>query len=83
MAAKLFALIGALAQVCQGLLRPSRSAANVVIGAARDLTFTRSELLAENALLRQQVIVLRRSIGRPRFHRDDRVLLLMLARLCS
>jgi len=45
-------------------------------------TRTRSELLAENALLRQQVIVLRRSIRRPRVHHDDRLLLLILARLC-
>ena len=52
------------------------------IGAARDLTRTRSELLAENALLRQQVIVLRASILRPRVHRHDRLLLLILARVC-
>ena len=83
MAVELFALIGALTQVCRSLLRPARSATNVAIGAARDLTRTRSELLAENALLRQQVIVLRRSIGRPRFHHDDRLLLLILARPCS
>jgi len=56
--------------------------AKVGIGAARDLTRTRLELLAENALLRQQVIVLRRGIRRPRIYRDDRWLLLILARLC-
>ena len=75
-----FALIGALIQVVQCLLRPARSAAKVGIGAAQDLTRTWSELLAENALLRQQVIVLRRSIRRPRVHHDSR--LLILARLC-
>jgi hypothetical protein len=83
MAVKLFSLIGALAQLCKSLLRPARSAAKVGIGAARDLTRTQSELLAENALLRQQVIVLRRSIRRPRVHQDDRLFLLILARLCS
>jgi len=72
---KLFVLIGALAQLCQGLLRPARPAAKVGIGAARDLTRTQSELLAENALLR-------RSIRRPRCHPDDRLFLLILARLC-
>jgi putative transposase len=77
-----FALIGALFRLVQRLLRPARSAAGVGIGAACDLTRTRSELLAENALLRQQVIVLRRSSRRPRVHRDDRLLLLILARLC-
>jgi len=57
-----FALIGALVRVVQRLLRPARWAAEVGIGAARDLTRSRSELLAENPLLRQQVIVLGRSI---------------------
>ena len=76
-----FALIGALVRVVQRLLRPARSAAEVGIGAARDLTRSRSELLAENALLRQQVIVLRRSIRRPQVHHDERLLLLILARL--
>ena len=77
-----FALIAALVRMVQRLLRPAGSAAEVGIGAARDLTHTRSELLAENALLRQQIIVLRRSIRRPRVHHDDRLLLLILARLC-
>jgi hypothetical protein len=79
---KLLALIGVLVPLCQSLLRPARSAARVGIGAAWDLTRTQSELLAENALLRQQVIVLRRSIRRPRCHPDDRLFLLILARLC-
>jgi len=62
------------------LLRPARSGAKLLIGAAGDLTRPRSELIAENALLRQQLIVLRRSIERPRLHHDERVLLLALAR---
>ncbi len=76
------ALFIALGRALQRLLRPARSAAGVGIGAAWDLTRTRSELLAENALLRQQVILLRRSIRRPQVHHDDRLLLLILARLC-
>jgi len=76
-----FVLISALVRAVHRLLRPTRSAAKVGIGAARDLARTRSELLAENALLRQQVIVLSRSIRRPRVHHDDRLLLLILARL--
>jgi transposase InsO family protein len=82
MAVNPFALLGALARAVQRLLQLARSVAKVGIGAARDLTRTRSELLAENALLRQQVIVLRRGVRRPRIHRDDRLLLLILARLC-
>ena len=83
MAVNPFALLGALARAVQRLLQPARSVAKVGIGAARDLTRTRSELLAENALLRQQVIVLRRGVRRPRIHRDDRLLLLILARGCA
>jgi putative transposase len=75
------ALIIALGRAVRRLLRPARSGAKLMIGAVGDLTRTRSELMAENALLRQQLIVLRRSIKRPRLHRDDRVLLLALARL--
>jgi transposase InsO family protein len=75
------ALIVILARGLKSLLRPARSAARLVAAAAGDLARTRSELIAENALLRQQVIVLRRGIDRPRLHRDDRLLLLVLARL--
>ncbi len=82
MLVNLFAVIGAVVRVVQRLLRPVRSAGEVGISVARDLTRTRSELLTENALLRQQIIVLRRSIRRPRLHHDDRLLLLILTRLC-
>ncbi len=75
------ALIIALGRALRRLLRPARSEAKLMIGAAGELTRTRSQLIAENALLRQQLIVLRRSIERPRLHRDDRVLLLALTRL--
>jgi hypothetical protein len=75
-----FAPIGALVRVLKHLLRPTRSAAEVGLGAARDLSRTRPELIAENALLRQQLIVLRRRIEWPRLYRDDRVLLLILTR---
>lgn len=70
-----------IGRTLQRLLRPARAGAMLLAGAAGDLTRTRSELLAENALLRQQVIVLRRSNLRPRLHRDDRLLFLVLARL--
>ena len=75
------ALIVILTRALQRLLRPVRSRARLIAAATGDLARTRSELIAENALLRQQVIVLRRSIERPRLHRDDRLLLLLLARL--
>ena len=75
------ALLLVFGQLVRRLLRPTWSAARLAIGAGRDLTRTRSELLAENALLRHQIIVPRRNTDRPRLHGDDRLLLLVLARL--
>src|SRR5512135_808162 len=46
-----------------------------------DLGRSKSELIAENALLRQQLIILRREVKRPTFTRTDRILLVLLARL--
>jgi putative transposase len=46
-----------------------------------DLGKSKSQLITENALLRQQLIVLRRQVKRPTFTRTDRILLVLLARL--
>ena len=46
-----------------------------------DLGRGKSELVAENALLRQQLIILKRKVKRPTFTRTDRLLLVLLARL--
>src|SRR5215472_5281112 len=46
-----------------------------------ELNRSRSELVAENALLRQQLIMLRRQVKRPSISRTDRILLVLLARL--
>ena len=46
-----------------------------------DLGRSKSKLLAENALLRQQLIILRRQVKRPPITRIDRVLLVLLAQL--
>src|SRR5918911_5564182 len=48
-------------------------------GLAADLTRSRGELLLENALLRQQVLVLRRTVKRPALTPLDRGLLVLLA----
>jgi putative transposase len=48
-------------------------------GLAADLTRSRGDLLLENALLRQQVLVLQRAARRPRFTPLDRGLLVLLA----
>jgi hypothetical protein len=46
-----------------------------------DLSRSKSELLAENALLRHQLIILQRQVKRPTFTRTNRILLVLLARL--
>ena len=46
-----------------------------------DLGKSKSELVAENALLRQQLIILKRQVKRPACAKTDRVLLVFLARV--
>ena len=46
-----------------------------------DLGRSKAELIAENALLRQQLIILSRQVKRPACSRRDRTLLVLLARL--
>jgi putative transposase len=46
-----------------------------------DLGRSKSELLAENALLRHQLIILKRQVKRPPITKTDRILLVLLARL--
>ena len=48
-------------------------------GTGADLLRSRAQLLAENALLRHQLIVLRRSVTRPVIRPADRALLVLLA----
>ena len=52
----------------------------LAVGAMKDLTRSKSELLAENALLRQQLIVASRKVKRPEFKPRERGLLVVLAR---
>lgn len=50
-----------------------------IAGTLRDVARSRTELLLENALLRQQHIVLGRTVPRPRFTPTDRYVLALLA----
>ena len=49
------------------------------LGTVADLARSKPRLIAENLLLRQQLIVLNRSVKRPRFTRADRLLFVLLA----
>ena len=50
------------------------------MGTLNDLARTRAELMAENALLRQQLIILSRQVKHPACTKTDRMLLVLLAR---
>jgi putative transposase len=49
-------------------------------GVLSDLTRSRADLIVENALLRQQLIVLHRQVKRPVFTNRDRFRLVLIAR---
>jgi putative transposase len=51
------------------------------LGTLADLTRSKPELMAENALLRQQLIILKRQVKRPICTKTDRILLVLLARM--
>jgi putative transposase len=53
--------------------------ANLCSGTLIDLVRSKPQLIAENAFLRQQLIVLRRSVARPPCTHVDRALLVLLA----
>ncbi len=70
----------ALAHAIQRRLRAATkpAAAPLVIGTVADLWRSKPELVAENALLRQQLIILQRSVKCPRCTPSDRALLVLL-----
>ena len=51
----------------------------LVAGTLADLLRSKPELVAENAMLRQQLAILKRSVKRPRCSPTDRALLVLLA----
>ena len=52
-----------------------------LLGTLADLSRSKAELRAENALLRHQLIILRRQVQRPVYRKTDRLLLVLLARM--
>jgi putative transposase len=70
----------ALQALHRGLLAATKpDTATLVAGTLADLVRSTPELVAENALLRQQLLILRRSVKRPRCTAADRALLVLLA----
>jgi putative transposase len=54
---------------------------SLLLATLTDLGRSKSELIAENTLLRQQLVILRRQVKRPSITRTDRILLVLLARV--
>ena len=82
-------MIEAIIDPCKQLASPVKQVAKqwtkpltvgLAAGSISDVTRSRAALIAENALLRQQLIILRRQIKRPQLTRADRVCLVLLAR---
>jgi len=59
--------------------KPTSSA--LAVGILSDLTRSRADLVVENALLRQQLIILKRQVKRPQLTNADRMHLVLLAHL--
>jgi len=70
-------LLAAFERTFLDLTQPSRR--STALSIAADLTRSKTQLIAENALLRQQLIVLHRQINKPRFIQSDRLWLVLLA----
>ena len=70
----------ALQALRRRLLAATKPAApGLVAGTLADLLRSKPELVAESALLRQQLVVLNRSVKRPRCTPANRALLVLLA----
>jgi putative transposase len=52
---------------------------SLMLGTLTDLARSKSQLVAENTLLRQQLIILKRQVKRPACTNTDRMLLVLLA----
>lgn len=55
--------------------------ASLAAAALTDMTRSHADLIAENAMLRQQLIVLMRQVKRPKLTDGDRIRLVLLARI--
>ena len=67
-------------KVCHLVLEWTKPLKETLVGGiAHDAVTTKTELVVENTLLRQQLIVLKRQVKRPQLKGRDRLLLVVLA----
>ncbi len=76
---RVFLSFHALQECFSRRIRPPTT--SLLLGTLVDMTRGKSDLLAENALLRHQLIILRRQVKRPVYRKSDRLLLVLLARM--
>ena len=77
----MYQLRGYFSQLCHRVVQWTRPMHHSLLGGTlTDLARSRPELLTENALLRQQLIILSRQVKRPACSKSDRILLVLLAR---
>src|SRR5262245_24629138 len=76
---RLTAIVAGVRRVVRACLWARPVVGTPAAGAGADLLRRRAQLLAENALLRQQLLVPRRRVARPAVTRADRALLVLLA----
>jgi putative transposase len=74
---KLYTLKQSVQKLVMNSIKPARI--SLILGALNDLARSKSQLIAENALLRQQLIVINRQVKKPKFTSLDRLLLVGLA----
>jgi hypothetical protein len=74
---RLCSLCHGVKQCLRQMVRPDSD--SLAVGAALDLARSKSELVLENALLRQQLIVLQHQMTRPALTWRDRTLLVLIA----
>jgi putative transposase len=76
---RLTAIVAGVRHALRGCLWARPAVGTHAKGTGADLLRGRAQLLAENAFLRQQLLVLRRSVAHPAVTRADRALLVLLA----
>jgi len=76
---RLTAIVAGVRHALRGWLWARPAVGTHAKGTGADLLRGRAQLLAENAFLRQQLLVLGRSVARPAVTRADRALLVLLA----
>ncbi len=75
---KILSVVRHVGERIQEMVKPNT--VSLVAGAARDAIRSKTQLIAENALLRHQLIILQRQMKHPQLNNRDRLRLLLLAR---